>query len=66
MTSAVQPNSPSPGKSTLATSLGALFKRPGGGGALATPPLSLASLRPVYDRLGGQVARAFYMASNYM
>ncbi len=34
--------------------------------AWATPTASLAAIRPVFDKRGGPVARAFYMVSNYM
>jgi thymidylate kinase len=34
--------------------------------AWATPTASLSAVRPVFDKRGGPVARAFYMVSNYM
>lgn len=49
------------GKSSLVGALGPLYGR-----TAATPPSSLASVRPAFDRMGGLIARAFYMASNYL
>ena len=34
--------------------------------AMATPTASLKAVRPVFDKRGGIVARAFYMVSNYV
>jgi thymidylate kinase len=36
------------------------------GSAWSTPTASMAAVRSVFDRRGGAVARAFYMASNYV
>ncbi|KAL3778570.1 hypothetical protein ACHAW5_007025 [Stephanodiscus triporus] len=34
--------------------------------AWATPTDSLSAIRPVFDKRGGPIARAFYVVSNYM
>ncbi|KAG7374273.1 thymidylate kinase [Nitzschia inconspicua] len=34
--------------------------------SMATPTQSMANVRPVFDKRGGPVARAFYAVSNYM
>jgi thymidylate kinase len=60
------------GKSTLVKNLADSLQEPpsvGGGAracACATPPSSTTSVRPVFDKRGGAVARAFYMVSNYI
>jgi thymidylate kinase len=36
------------------------------GVSMGTPTKSLSSIRPVFDKRGGSVARAFYMVSNYV
>ena len=50
------------GKSTVVQGLA----RELGGRACATPSASLLKVRPVFDKRGGPVARAFYMISNYV
>jgi thymidylate kinase len=50
------------GKSTLVQCLAAELQ----GRAVATPTDSLASVRPVFDKRGAAVARAFYMVGNYV
>lgn len=57
------------GKSLLIRNLGQGLKREQQVGAVhlySTPPKSLSAVRPVFDKRGGPVARAFYMCCNYI
>jgi thymidylate kinase len=57
------------GKSTLVKRLANTPPPPEGRftwSAVSTPTASMAAVRDVFDKRGGAVARAFYMASNYM
>ena len=54
------------GKSTLVESLVQQLPSPYVGRACATPPQSMAAIRPVFDKRGGAVARAFYAVGNYV
>jgi thymidylate kinase len=64
------------GKSSLVDNLVAALNEEGTAGsvpgqrviakAMATPSQSLTSIRPVFDKRGGPVARAFYAVSNYI
>jgi thymidylate kinase len=51
------------GKTSLVRSLAETLPT---GSAWSTPTASMAAVRSVFDRRGGAVARAFYMASNYV
>jgi thymidylate kinase len=51
------------GKTSLVRSLAETLPT---GSAWSTPTASMSAVRSVFDRRGGAVARAFYMASNYV
>ena len=51
------------GKSTLVETLATSLEN---AKACATPTASLQEVRPVFDKRGGPVARAFYMVTNYI